>query len=106
MYWNGKTPDIPPKGVNHSGDWYHGKKDHEGNDIPPSHKNARFTLDLEILDNVDEKLHDPKGVPVEGIIYGGRDSDTWVPVEEAFSWEHGIITKAAALESETTAATL
>ena len=40
------------------------------------------------------------------MIYGGRDSDTWVPVEEAFDWAHGIITKGAALESETTAATL
>ncbi|MCK4256181.1 phosphoenolpyruvate carboxykinase (GTP), partial [candidate division WOR-3 bacterium] len=40
------------------------------------------------------------------MIYGGRDSDTWVPVEEAFDWTHGIITKGASLESETTAATL
>jgi phosphoenolpyruvate carboxykinase (GTP) len=29
-----------------------------------------------------------------------------VPVEESFGWEHGIITKGASLESETTAATL
>ncbi len=41
-----------------------------------------------------------------GVIYGGRDSDTCVPVEEAFDWTHGIITKAASLESETTAATI
>jgi phosphoenolpyruvate carboxykinase (GTP) len=40
------------------------------------------------------------------MVYGGRDSDTWVPVEEAFDWNHGIITKGAMLESETTAATL
>ena len=43
---------------------------------------------------------------VGGIVYGGRDSDTCVPVEESFDWVHGIITKGAALESETTAATL
>ncbi|GAI34189.1 unnamed protein product, partial [marine sediment metagenome] len=41
-----------------------------------------------------------------GIIYGGRDSDTWVPVEQAFDWTEGIIIKAASLESETTSATL
>ena len=29
-----------------------------------------------------------------------------MPVEEAFDWAHGIITKGAGLESETTAATL
>ena len=40
------------------------------------------------------------------LVYGGRDSDTWVPVEESFDWAHGIITRGASLESETTAATL
>jgi phosphoenolpyruvate carboxykinase (GTP) len=51
-------------------------------------------------------LDDPEGVPVGGIIYGGRDSDTLVPVEQAFDWTEGIIAKGAMLESETTAATL
>ena len=105
-YWLGMGEEIPKKGINHSGEWTLGKKDAEGNEIPPSHKNARFTLRLEILENVDPKLHDPEGVEIGGIIYGGRDSDTWVPVEESFDWIHGIITKGASLESETTAATL
>jgi phosphoenolpyruvate carboxykinase (GTP) len=106
VYWNGK-PGVPPDtGVNHSGAWFKGKKDSSGKDIPPSHKNARFTFRLDILPNVDSLLHDPNGVQVHGIIYGGRDSDTSVPVEESFNWEHGIITKGACLESETTAATL
>jgi phosphoenolpyruvate carboxykinase (GTP) len=51
-------------------------------------------------------LDDPEGVQLGGIVYGGRDSDTWVPVEQAFNWSEGIILKGAALESETTAATL
>lgn len=105
-YWNGKFNEIPEKGVNHSGDWKIGKKDSDGNEITASHKNARFTLDLHMLDNLDPNLDNPEGVEVSGMIYGGRDSDTWVPVEEAFDWVHGIITKGAALESETTAATL
>jgi len=105
-YWVGKDGQVPREGTNHSGEWSPGKKDTEGKEIPPSHKNARFTLDLETLANVGSELHDPQGVPLSGIIYGGRDSDTWVPVEEAFDWAHGIITKGAVLESETTAATL
>ena len=105
-YWIGKDGECPAAGVNHSGEWVQGKKDAQGRDITPSHKNARFTLDLGLLDNIGSELHDPTGVPLSGIIYGGRDSDTWVPVEEAFDWVHGIITKGAALESETTAATL
>ncbi len=106
VYWNGKDGECPQKGINHSGEWFLGKRDKKGKEVFPSHKNARFTLALRILDNVDPKLDDPKGVIVSGMIYGGRDSDTWVPVEEAFDWVHGIITKGAALESETTAATL
>jgi len=43
---------------------------------------------------------------VGGIIYGGRDSDTWVPVLQSFDWAHGVITIAASLESESTAATI
>jgi phosphoenolpyruvate carboxykinase (GTP) len=106
VHWIGKDGEVPAKGINHSGEWHPGKKDKDGNEITPSHRNARFTLSLENLENLDPTLHDPKGVVVGGMVYGGRDSDTWVPVEEAFDWTHGIITKGASLESETTAATL
>ncbi len=106
FYWTGMETPIPEKGYNHSGEWSKGKKDAKDKEIPCSHPNARFTLDLNILPNLDPTLDDPKGVFVSGVVYGGRDSDTCVPVEEAFDWAHGIITKGAALESETTAATL
>jgi phosphoenolpyruvate carboxykinase (GTP) len=75
-------------------------------DVNPSHKNARYTIQLNALDNVDPELENPNGVETGGIIYGGRDSDTQVPVEQAFDWNEGIIAKGASIESETTAATL
>jgi len=107
VYWIGKDEKPPTKkGFNHSGAWQQGKQDAEGNEIPPSHPNARFTLDMKRLENVDPELDNPDGVVIGGIIYGGRDSDTKVPVEESFDWVHGVITMGAALESETTAATL
>ena len=106
VYWIGKDGEAPSKGYNHSGEWQAGKKDADGKEIKCSHPNARFTLSLDTLDNLDPKLNDPEGVIAGGIVYGGRDSDTWVPVEESFDWQHGIITKGASLESETTAATL
>ena len=106
VYWNGKPGICPETGVNYSGKWFKGTIDNNGKEILPSHKNARFTFRLDILPNVSPFLHDPNGVEVHGIIYGGRDSDTSVPVEESFDWIHGIITKGACLESETTAATL
>jgi len=106
VHWIGKDGRVPPRGYNHSGEWFIGKKDDKDREIPPSHPNARFTLALRVFENLDSRFDDPLGVAVGGMVYGGRDSDTCVPVEESFNWVHGIITKGASLESETTAATL
>jgi phosphoenolpyruvate carboxykinase (GTP) len=105
-HWLGMGSELPTEGINHSGKWHQGKKDAGGNEITASHKNARYCLNIPDLSNRDSLIDDPNGVPVGGIVYGGRDSDTWVPVEQAFSWTEGIIIKGAAIESETTAATL
>jgi phosphoenolpyruvate carboxykinase (GTP) len=105
-HWLGMGSKLPTEGINHSGKWHKGKKDSKGNEITASHKNARYCLNIPDLSNCDPMLDDPEGVPLGGIVYGGRDSDTWVPVEQAFNWSEGIIIKGAALESETTAATL
>lgn len=105
-YWIRMGEELPEEGRNFQGKWWKGKKDENGNEVPPSHPNARYTLRISDLENKDSRMNDPEGVKVDGIIYGGRDSDTWVPVKESFSWEHGILTMAACLESETTSATL
>ncbi|MHC4461667.1 MAG: phosphoenolpyruvate carboxykinase (GTP) [Planctomycetota bacterium] len=105
-HWLGMGCELPTEGINHSGKWHKGKTDSKGNEITASHRNARYCLSIPDLSNRDPLLDDPEGVTVGGIVYGGRDSDTWVPVEQALSWAEGIILKGAALESETTAATL
>ena len=105
-YWLGMGTDLPEDGVNHSGQWNDGKTDQRGNEITASHKNARYTVALESLANLDDGQNDPNGVEIGGIIYGGRDSDTCVPVQQSFNWAHGIITMGGSLESETTSATL
>jgi len=102
-YWLGMGKDIPDKGTNHSGEWLKGKKDREGKEIDCSHKNARFTIRLNALNNLDPKADDPAGVPIRAIIYGGRDSDTTVPIAESLTWEHGVFL-GAIVESETTSA--
>ncbi|MDK2933010.1 MAG: phosphoenolpyruvate carboxykinase [Clostridiales bacterium] len=104
-YWLGSKQDVPDKGINFTGEWYKGKKDDKGNEIPYAHKNARYTITIDALKNADPMLNDPEGVVVDGILYGGRDSDTTVPVVEAIDWEHGVFL-GATIESETTAATL
>ncbi|MBI9018738.1 MAG: phosphoenolpyruvate carboxykinase (GTP) [Phycisphaerae bacterium] len=105
-FWNGMGRELPEDGINHSGSWYRGKVDDSGKEIAPSHKNGRYTIALSDLKNTDAHAEDPDGVELGGIIYGGRDSDTWVPIEQAFDWTEGVIAKGASLESETTAATL
>jgi phosphoenolpyruvate carboxykinase (GTP) len=104
-YWLGMGQDLPKEGENFSGEWTEGKKGPDGKEVPAAHKNARYTISINDLENADPKADDPEGVPVQGIIYGGRDSDTSVPVAQALGWQHGVFL-GACLESETTSATL
>ena len=106
VVWIGPAGEAPKKGFHLSCEWTPGKSDAEGIEISLSHPNARFTLDLKLLENRGSELGNPEGVVIGGIIDGGRDSDTKVPVEESVDWIHGVITMGAALESETTAATM
>lgn len=105
-YWLGMGVEPPGKGWNFSGEWTDGKRDKNGNPISFAHSNARYTLRLGYLENIDPAYNDRNGVLVQGIIYGGRDSDTSTPIEESPDWESGIIVKACTLESETTSATI
>ncbi len=103
--WIGDGRDIPASGINFSGEWSQGKCDKNGKEIPHAHPNARYTVRIEELANADENLHNPDGVPIHGIFYGGRDSDTMPPILESLNWEHGVYL-GASIESETTSATL
>ncbi|MBN2569584.1 MAG: phosphoenolpyruvate carboxykinase (GTP) [Deltaproteobacteria bacterium] len=106
-YWLGMGQDAPAEGRNHFGKWQEGTKDASGNVVGVAHTNARYTMRLDYLDNIDkEKFEAKDGVEVKGILYGGRDSDTTVPVEESHNWRDGILLKAATLESESTSATI
>lgn len=106
-YWlgMGNEGEVPDSGHNHAGSWERGDRDGAGKEIPLTHPNARYTLRIRDLENADENLNNPDGVPISGIFYGGRDSDTNIPVAESLSWEHGVF-MGATIESETTSATL
>ena len=105
-YWLGMGQEAPPDGSNFSGAWHRGKTDAAGNEIPLAHKNARYAVTLEALGNCDPELNNPQGVVLDGIMYGGRDARGYVPVQQGFDWEHGIIAYGAALETKTTFATI
>jgi len=101
-YWLGMGCELPKEGINYTGYWWEGKKNGKGEEIPPAHKNARYTILLKALENCDPELDNPVGVELGGIIYGCRDARGYVPVQQSFSWDHGIIAYGAALETETT----
>lgn len=104
--WTGSGLDANVvAGKHYLGSYHAGMTDKNGKPVPVSHKNARYTITLESLKNRDCALHDPNGVHLDALVYGGRDSDTSVPVCEALSWKHGVLL-GACIESETTAATL
>jgi len=105
-YWLGDGREPPEEGESYCVKWTKDLKDADGKPVPHAHKNARYTIRQSDLANCDPAFEAPAGVPLSGIIYGGRDSDTSVPCEQTFDWAHGVITKGASLESETTAATL
>jgi len=105
-YWLGMGEELPKEGENFSGAWREGKKDEGGKPIPAAHKNARYAVRLEALANCDPELESVRGVPLSGVMYGGRDGHAYVPVQQGFDWDHGIIAYGAALETETTFATV
>jgi phosphoenolpyruvate carboxykinase (GTP) len=104
-WWLGMNVELPKSGINFTGDWFEGKTDEKGEKVPPAHKNARYTVAQNVLANCDPELENPAGVELGGILYGGRDYRSYVPVQQGFDWEHGIVAYGAALETETTFAT-
>ncbi|MEM2866424.1 MAG: phosphoenolpyruvate carboxykinase (GTP) [Candidatus Hadarchaeales archaeon] len=101
-YWLGMGCELPKEGINFCGEWREGMGGPNGKPVPPAHPNARYTVSLSALPNCDPELENPQGVELGGIMFGGRDYRAYVPVQQGFSWEHGIVLYGAGLETETT----
>jgi phosphoenolpyruvate carboxykinase (GTP) len=76
VWWEGRTPS-PPEDVTGWRDWKGNliSERPAGSDEPWSHPNSRFTTTLANVPNLAADFDDPRGVPIDGIIFGGRTSD-------------------------------
>ncbi len=97
-YWNGMGVPLPAEGHNYVGEWT------SKTGTPASHKNARFTITLDNLENYDQATEDPAGVKLSGLLFGGRDYTTMPTIVMAHDWMstvvHGAIIRSATTATE------
>ncbi len=98
VWWEGKDEPAPEELVDWRGNvWRNGSKE------KAAHPNSRFTAPMENNPALSRFAHDPKGVPISAVIFGGRRSSTVPLALESFNWGHGTYL-GGTLGSETTAA--
>jgi phosphoenolpyruvate carboxykinase (GTP) len=77
VWWEGRTP-APPADVTGWRDWTGtliSERPPEDAGKPWAHPNSRFTTALANVPNIAADSGDPRGVPIDAIIFGGRASD-------------------------------
>ncbi|XP_044153507.1 phosphoenolpyruvate carboxykinase, cytosolic [GTP] [Bufo gargarizans] len=100
VYWEGMDECLAPEITLTS--WKNKEWTPEDGE-PTAHPNSRFCTPASQCPIIDPEWESSEGVPIEGIIFGGRRPAGVPLVYEALSWQHGIFI-GSAMRSEATAA--
>ena len=98
VWWEGLSK-IAPEGLT----TWKGKAHDPASGEPAAHPNARFAAPAGQCPTIAPEWEDPKGVPIDAILFGGRRASAVPLVTEAFDWEHGVF-MGSTVASEGTAA--
>jgi phosphoenolpyruvate carboxykinase (GTP) len=98
VYWEQMTDKPPAKAV----DWMR-RPWSPGCGRTAAHANARFTAPAGQCPVIAKEWEDPKGVPIDAILFGGRRASVVPLVSEALNWRHGTFL-GSIMASEKTAA--
>jgi phosphoenolpyruvate carboxykinase (GTP) len=98
-WWEGVSDEVPSDLT----DWQGQKYDKNSGKAAAAHPNSRFTVSIYNCPTLSPEYDNPRGVPISGIIFGGRRKDTIPLVYEAKDWNSGVFA-ASIIGSETTAA--
>lgn len=100
VWWEDIDGPVP----DHLIDWQ-GNDWNKGDASKPAHPNGRFTVAASQCPSIADNWEDPRGVPIDAILVGGRRPSTVPLVNESFDWNHGIFL-GSVLGSEVTAAVI
>jgi phosphoenolpyruvate carboxykinase (GTP) len=98
VYWEDMTKHKPAKAI----DWMRRPWTPDA-DRPAAHPNARFTAPAAQCPVIAPEWEDPKGVPIDAILFGGRRATVVPLVTEAEDWQQGTFL-GSIMASEKTAA--